>query len=125
MGRRCWKKVSATAASARVREIVEQLTDNVVAALMRRQPSGGTFHIEDVQDQVELALMRSEHPKVARAYVLYREEHARARGAKVLCSWSPDDVRIFDGAETGALEEASAIQQPGSMLTSTATTRSE
>src|SRR3954463_800162 len=47
------------AASARVRELVEQLTANVVAALIRRQPTGGTFHIEDVQDQVELALMRS------------------------------------------------------------------
>ena len=40
---------------------------------------GRTFHIEDVQDQVELALMRSEHHKVARAYVLYREERARQR----------------------------------------------
>ena len=46
---------------------------------MRRLPSGGTVHIEDIQDQVELALMRSEHHKVARAYVLYREEHARLR----------------------------------------------
>ena len=32
-----------------------------------------------MQDQVELALMRSEHHKVARAYVLYREERARQR----------------------------------------------
>ena len=46
------------AASARVRELVERLTDSVVAALVRRQPAGGTFHIEDIQDQVELALMR-------------------------------------------------------------------
>src|SRR3546814_7380799 len=47
------------AASARVRELVDQLTGNVVNALVRRQPAGGTFHIEDIQDQVELALMRS------------------------------------------------------------------
>jgi ribonucleoside-diphosphate reductase alpha chain len=60
------------AASARVRELVEQLTVGVVSALMRRQPAGGTFHIEDVQDQVELALMRSGEHDVARAYVLYR-----------------------------------------------------
>ena len=65
------------AASARVREQVAQLTDNVVNALMRRQPSGGTVHIEDIQDQVELALMRSGEHNVARAYVLYREERAR------------------------------------------------
>ncbi len=47
------------AASARVRELVAKSTDAVVGALMRRQPSGGTFHIEDIQYQVELALMRS------------------------------------------------------------------
>ena len=48
-------------------------------ALVRRQPSGGTFHIEDIQDQVELALMRAGEHNVARAYVLYREERARER----------------------------------------------
>ena len=67
------------AASARVREVVARLTDDVVNALMRRQPSGGTFHIEDIQDQVELALMRSGEHDVARAYVLYREDRARKR----------------------------------------------
>ena len=74
------------AASARVRELVEQLTVGVVSVLMRRQPSGGTFHIEDVQDQVELALMRSGEHDVARAYVLYRakrqEERAQQQAAK-------------------------------------------
>ena len=67
------------AASASVREIVETLTDTVVRALMRSRPSGGTFHIDDVQDQVELGLMRSDHHEVARAYVLYREHHAQER----------------------------------------------
>ena len=47
------------AASARVREVVSDLTEIVVSALMRRKPAGGTVHIEDIQDQVELALMRS------------------------------------------------------------------
>lgn len=67
------------AASARVREQVVLLTEAVVQALVRRQPSGGTFHIEDIQDQVELALMRAGEHNVARAYVLYREERARER----------------------------------------------
>ncbi|MCA6118058.1 ribonucleoside-diphosphate reductase subunit alpha [Bradyrhizobium sp. WSM 1738] len=69
----------SAAASRRVHEIVEQLTADVVGALARRMSEGRTFHIEDVQDQVELALMRSEHHKVARAYVLYREERTRQR----------------------------------------------
>jgi ribonucleoside-diphosphate reductase alpha chain len=67
------------AASARVRELVEQLTSSVVSALVRRQPAGGTFHIEDIQDQVELALMRSGEHDVARAYVLYRAKRMEER----------------------------------------------
>ncbi|MCO4892210.1 ribonucleoside-diphosphate reductase subunit alpha [Cupriavidus sp. WGtm5] len=69
------------AASARVREIVEQLTDNVVRALVRSRPSGGAIHIEDVQDQVELSLMRSGEHEVARAYVLYREKRKAERAS--------------------------------------------
>ena len=67
------------AASARVREMVEHLTSSVVAALVRRQPHGGTLHIEDIQDQVELSLMRSGEHDVARSYVLYREDRTRER----------------------------------------------
>ena len=70
------------AASASVRETVEALTQSVVKALMRSRPGGGTFHIEDVQDQVELGLMRGSHHEVARAYVLYRERRTQERAAK-------------------------------------------
>ncbi len=66
------------AASARVHDTVADLTREVVDALRRRH-QGGTVHIEDVQDQVELALMRNGEHKIARAYVLYREEQARKR----------------------------------------------
>ncbi|HOM20773.1 MAG TPA: ribonucleotide reductase N-terminal alpha domain-containing protein, partial [Ottowia sp.] len=67
------------AASASVRETVDELTQAVVRALLRSRPAGGTFHIEDVQDQVELGLMRGSHHEVARAYVLYRERRAQER----------------------------------------------
>ncbi|MXS85695.1 ribonucleoside-diphosphate reductase subunit alpha [Nitrosomonas sp. HPC101] len=68
-----------SAVSSSMREIVAQLTGEVVHALTRRRPGGGTFHIEDIQDQVELALMRSGDHDIARAYVLYREERTRER----------------------------------------------
>ncbi len=68
-----------SAASASVRETVDGLTEAVVRGLLRSRPSGGTFHIEDVQDQVELALMRGGHHEIARAYVLYRESRAQQR----------------------------------------------
>ena len=69
-------------ASSRIHEKVERFTQVVIKALYRRATAGGPFQIEDIQDQVELALMRSgdagDH-RVARAYIIYREDHARAR----------------------------------------------
>ncbi|MDR7305919.1 ribonucleoside-diphosphate reductase subunit alpha [Rhodoferax saidenbachensis] len=71
------------AASASVRETVDGLTQQVIRALMRSRPGGGTFPIEDVQDQVELGLMRGGHHEIARAYVLYRERRTQERAKQV------------------------------------------
>ncbi len=71
------------AASASVREVVDALTQAVVRAMVRSRPGGGTFHIEDVQDQVELGLMRGGHHEIARAYVLYRERRSQERARQV------------------------------------------
>ena len=65
--------------SSRVRDRVAQLTEMVMGTFQRRMPSGGTVHIEEIQDQVELALMRTGEHKVARDYVIYREQHAAMR----------------------------------------------
>ena len=70
------------AASSRVHQIVQSLTDQICRAVTRRLDHGGAVHIEDIQDQAELVLMRNGEHKVARAYVLYREEHARARAER-------------------------------------------
>ncbi|HRA14527.1 MAG TPA: ATP cone domain-containing protein, partial [Giesbergeria sp.] len=93
------------AASASVREVVDQLTQAVVRALMRSRPGGGTFHIEDVQDQVELCLMRGEHHEVARAYVLYRERRTqeRARQAETQAPSTPA-LHVIDGDQRVALD---------------------
>jgi len=71
----------SAAASSRIHQTVQEITDQVCQALLRRMPTGGTVHIEDIQDQVELALMRAGEHKVARSYVLYRDEQARKRAA--------------------------------------------
>lgn len=93
--------------SARVRDLVEQLTNNVVAALVRRQPNGGTFHIEDVQDQVELSLMRSGEHEVAREYVLYRakriEERRAAKEASGTAAPQAPQIHVVDGGVRKAL----------------------
>ncbi|WP_251357820.1 ribonucleoside-diphosphate reductase subunit alpha [Kangiella sp. TOML190] len=72
----------AAAASGRVHETVKKLTEMITEAFKRRMPAGGTIHIEDIQDQVELALMRNGEQKIARAYVLYREQRAKERAER-------------------------------------------
>src|SRR5450830_1271877 len=93
------------AASASVRETVDLLTQNVSRALVRSRPGGGTFHIEDVQDQVELGLMRGSHHEVARAYVLYRERRTQER-AKQGAQDTPaaPTLHVLDGGERVALD---------------------
>ncbi len=94
------------AASARVRELVEKLAETVVNALIRRQPNGGTFHIEDIQDQVELSLMRSGEHEVARAYVLYREERARerARNRETQAAATAHAISVIEHGRTHPLD---------------------
>ncbi len=70
------------AASPRIRELVAALTAQVSGIFQRRFPSGATLHIEDIQDQVELALMRSGEHQVARSYIIYREARARERSER-------------------------------------------
>ncbi|MDQ2075173.1 ribonucleoside-diphosphate reductase subunit alpha [Marinimicrobium sp. ABcell2] len=93
------------AASGRVHETVENLTAQITSTFKRRMPSGGTIHIEEIQDQVELVLMRSGEHKIARDYVLYREEHARQRAEKRSHEPSQDpdypalEVTLDDGSK--------------------------
>jgi ribonucleoside-diphosphate reductase alpha chain len=94
------------AASASVRETVERLTEAVVRALLRSRPGGGTFHIEDVQDQVELGLMRGGHHEVARAYVLYRERRAQERARQQVTAAPARAAELFvtDGGQRVPLD---------------------
>ncbi len=102
------------ATSRKIHESVHQLADLVIGALVRRLPDGGVINIEDIQDQVELGLMRQGYHKVARAYVLYREQRKREREAEK--KHSPDtrenkNVRVVreDGSDY-KLEHAQIIR---------------
>ena len=68
------------ASSERIHEKVQELTEGIVEIYHERMPSGGTLFIEEIQDQVELQLMRREEHSVAKRYILYREERAKKRG---------------------------------------------
>ncbi|HEY6132338.1 MAG TPA: ribonucleoside-diphosphate reductase subunit alpha [Rubrivivax sp.] len=98
------------AASASVRETVDGLTETVVRALLRSRPGGGTFHIEDVQDHVELGLMRSGHHEVARAYVLYRDRRAQERARQTTpAAAKPAELHVTDRGQRVPLD-AAALQ---------------
>ena len=100
------------AASASVRETVDGLTESVVRALLRSRPGGGTFHIEDVQDHVELGLMRSGHHEVARAYVLYRERRAQERAKQQVQAAPPAlTLHVVDGGQRVALDMAALTER--------------
>ncbi|MGA0571797.1 ribonucleoside-diphosphate reductase subunit alpha [Variovorax sp. VNK109] len=92
------------AASASVREVVDNLSQAVVRALVRSRPGGGTFHIEDVQDQVELGLMRGGHHEIARAYVLYRERRAQERKSTVQEVPAAPALHVIDGGQRVPLD---------------------
>jgi len=100
---------SQSAVSSRVREVVARLTEAVVRSLTRRLPNGGTVHIEDIQDQVELALMRSGEHDVARAYVLYRERRAGERVTLAAAQGVPALHVTVDG-ERRPLDVAALLQ---------------
>ncbi len=103
---------SQSAVSSRVREVVAQLTDTVLRSLTRRLPDGGTVHIEDIQDQVELALMRSGEHDVARAYVLYRERRAaeRAEQSSQLAEAHATRLHVMIHGERRPLDTAALLK---------------
>ena len=82
------------AASERIHRKVEEITAEVQEIFKRRMPSGGTLHIEEIQDQVELQLMRNEEYVVARKYILYREERAAERTKDVPPQTNVDAPKI-------------------------------
>ena len=100
---------SAAAASSSVQQKVAQLSQNVYATFSSRMPSGGTIHIEEIQDQVELALMRSEELKVARAYVLYRAERTKLRQEESSISQEEPKLSPSERTETIAKEACEGL----------------
>ncbi len=88
------------AASSRVHELVDELAGDVVDALFRHLPEDATVHIENIQDQVELALMRNGQQKIARAYVLYREQQAQKRASSeeqdMPCEKTSPQIQLID-----------------------------
>lgn len=73
---------AAVAVGGRDKDKAKELSDKVVALLNEKFPEGSTPHIEDIQDIVEKVLIENGHAKVAKEYILYRDERKRAREAE-------------------------------------------
>ncbi|MGI9296718.1 MAG: ribonucleoside-diphosphate reductase subunit alpha [Gammaproteobacteria bacterium] len=104
---------ATVADSSSVPAMVEDAADRVIAALLRKKPVAGSFHIEDIQDQVELALMRGEGdllPKVARAYAIYREKRAELRREKA-SEIMPRQIRMISAAGKGKPLDVHNLQE--------------
>lgn len=96
---------SSAVASNRIRDQIDELTAQVIGVFNRRFPSGGTINIEDIQDQVELALMRNSQNKIARAYVLYREERRKEREKNIKKDLAKGSDAILVTMQDGSIQE--------------------
>ncbi len=70
---------AAVAVGGRDHATAEKLGLQVVRLLQENTPPGHVPNIEEIQDLVEKVLIENGHAKVAKAYILYRDERARAR----------------------------------------------
>ena len=73
---------AAVSVGGRDKETANELAKQVVKILNEKFPAGSTPHIEDIQDIVEKVLIENGHAKVAKEYILYREESAKRRDAE-------------------------------------------
>ncbi len=80
---------AAVAVGGRDRTIAEGLSQQVVALLERSTTPGHIPTIEEIQDLVEKVLIENGHAKVAKAYILYRDERARRRKERAERAQSP------------------------------------
>lgn len=82
---------AAVAVGGRDRSIAEGLTVQVVQLLEQKSPPDYIPTVEEIQDVVEKVLIENGHAKVAKAYILYREERARARRLRAKIAALPSE----------------------------------
>ncbi len=97
---------SNAAASKRIHDIVDKLCEQITNTYLKRSATLGSIHIEDIQDHVELALMRAGEHQAARRFVLYREEHRKQREQE---QQSQDQTTAKPGGIHVTLDDGSRI----------------
>ncbi|MGD8555436.1 MAG: ATP cone domain-containing protein [Anaerolineales bacterium] len=82
---------AAVSVGGRDRQRAEVLAQQVVDILKETTPEGQLPHVEEIQDLVEKVLIENGHSKVAKAYILYREEQRQQRSKEAKRSARPSE----------------------------------
>jgi uridine kinase len=80
---------AAAAVGAHDREMAQELSRRVSASLARES---GSPSVEEIQDLVEEVLIEAGHARMAKAYIVYRQERARLRCTRQSPRSSGDDM---------------------------------
>jgi uridine kinase len=83
---------AAISVGGRDRVKAEMVTGEVVRMLEQRQREDSIPTVEEVQDLVEKALIERGHAKTAKAYIVYRYEHALKRDGRKSLTYSADNI---------------------------------
>ena len=109
---------AAVAVGGRDKSIAEGLTRQVIDGLEKSIPSGGIPTVEEIQDIVEKVLIENGHARVAKAYILYRDERARLREQREAISYHPSENipwakiwQVLDWAVTHNLYNVEILNQ--------------
>ncbi|MCK5852491.1 response regulator SirA [bacterium] len=82
---------AAVAVGGRDQETSKYLANQVVQLLELTCPENHVLSIEEIQDAVEKTLIEKGHSKVAKAYIIYREENDRRRREKSKLASRPSE----------------------------------
>ena len=109
---------AAVAVGGRDRQIAERLSQQVVENIEKDCSPGHIPTIEEIQDMVEKVLIEDGHARVAKAYILYREERARLRKERAERTSRPSENipwaklwHVLDWAASHNLHTISAYNQ--------------
>ncbi len=86
---------AAVSVGGRDRGTAESVTDDVVRLLETRGHKDSAATVEEVQDLVEKTLIERGHAKTAKAYIVYRYEHALKRAGRKSATYSSDNIPYF------------------------------
>ncbi len=110
---------AAISVGGRDRQTAEKVTNDVIARLKSREHPESYPTVEEVQDLVEKCLIERGHAKTAKAYIIYRYEHALKRIGKQSLTYSSDNIpyqKLWLALAWGVEHECISLKQIGQII---------